>query len=121
MLVFYPKDFTPVCTRQLNDYSKSLERFNHLGILPVGINIDSSDLHCSFSEQNNFTFSILSDKSKKVSRLYDALNILGRNKRKIVIIDKYAKIVYEHSILPIFYESSTKILQNKVFKKLSAR
>ncbi len=73
MLVFYPKVDTVICTKQLYDYNDNIEKFNCLGIKIVGISINEVGSHKKFSEKYNFTFLILNNKDKTVSKKYDAL------------------------------------------------
>ena len=54
LLVFYPKDNTPVCTTQLVDYSLNQEEIKKLGIKIIGINIDPVESHKSFCENKKY-------------------------------------------------------------------
>jgi thioredoxin-dependent peroxiredoxin len=110
VLVFYPKDDSPVCTMQLVDYQKNLESFSKAGINVVGINTESEDSHRRFRDKCSLGFPLLSDPEKKVSKDYDALNILGINKRKIVVIDTDKNIVFEKVNFPFNFISSVEIL-----------
>jgi peroxiredoxin Q/BCP len=112
LLAFYPKDNTPVCTKQLVDYSLNQEELSNFGIRIVGINIDPVESHNSFCENNKIDFPILSDPDKKVSKYFDALNILGQNKRKLVLIGKDKKIKFEKSTVPIFFVDSRQLLND---------
>jgi peroxiredoxin len=112
LLIFYPGDFTPVCTKQLIDYNNNRAKFKELGIHPVGINIGSVDSHCNYSDTYKLNFPLLSDENKSVSRKYGAINLSGGNKRKLVLIDKNQKIIFEDSIFPLFYQKVEKILEN---------
>lgn len=110
MIVFYPKDDSPVCTKQLCSYNNNYSKFSEAGLKIVGINIEDENSHKNFAGKFGLRFPLLSDKDKSVSKAYDALNIAGFNKRKIVIISTDKKIVYEHSNFPAFYEKSNAIL-----------
>jgi peroxiredoxin len=95
LLVFYPKDNSPVCTRQLSNYMKYLKEFEKNNIKIVGINTAESDSHFSFCNKLKLNFPVLSDISKQISKNYKALNLLGRNKRKLVLIDTNRRIIFE--------------------------
>jgi peroxiredoxin Q/BCP len=120
MIVFYPKDESTVCTKQLCSYSNEYSKFTEAGLKIVGINIEDEISHKNFAGRFGLRFPLLSDKDKSVSKAYDALNIAGFNKRKIVIISTDKKIVYEHTSFPAFYEKSDAILdllsKNKYLK-----
>jgi peroxiredoxin Q/BCP len=111
LLIFYPGDFTPVCTKQLTDYNSNRAAFKEFGIFPVGINIGSVDSHCSYAETYKLDFPLLSDNDKSVSRIYGALNLSGGNKRKLVLIDNKRTILFEDTIFPLFYQKVGKILE----------
>ena len=112
LLAFYPKDNTPVCTKQLVDYSLNEEELSNFGIRIVGINIDPVESHNAFCENNKIDFPVLSDPYKKVSKYFDALNMLGQNKRKLVLIGKDKKIKFERSTMPIFFVDSRQLLND---------
>jgi peroxiredoxin len=110
LLVFYPKDDSPVCTKQLANYEQYLTDFEKNNIKVVGINTAASDSHFSFCNNLGLKFPVLSDISKQISKNYKALNLLGINKRKLVLIDTNRRIVFEKVILPFFYLSAGQIL-----------
>lgn len=111
LLVFYPKDHSPVCTRQLNNYNRNLAEFDKLGIRLVGISTDDIHSHNSFCSSLELKFSLLSDQDKKVSQQYKAINILGINKRKIILINTDKKIIFGKYVLPFFYLNTYRILE----------
>ncbi|MFZ1520288.1 MAG: redoxin domain-containing protein [Ignavibacteriaceae bacterium] len=109
LLVFYPKDNTPVCTKQLIDYSLNQSELAKYGIRIVGINIEPVDSHNSFCSHNKIDFPVLSDSEKIVSKKFDALNLIGQNKRKLVLIGKDRIIKYERLSFPLFFVDTRKI------------
>ena len=110
MLVFYPKDDSPVCTKQLNNYQQNLGKFNNAGIKIIGINIDSENSHKYFGNKCKLDFPLLVDTGKSVSKKFDALNFVGINKRKIVIIDTDKRIIFEKVNFPFNFIRSEEIL-----------
>ena len=56
LLAFYPKDNTPVCTKQLVDYTLNQEELKKFGIKIIGINIDPVESHRSFCSNNKIDF-----------------------------------------------------------------
>jgi peroxiredoxin len=110
LLVFYPKDDSPVCTKQLTNYEQYLTDFEKNNIKVVGINTAASDSHYSFCNKLGLKFPVLSDISKQISINYKALNLLGINKRKLVLIDTNRRIVFEKVILPFYYLKAGQIL-----------
>ncbi len=110
LLVFYPRDDSPVCTMQLTNYKQYLTEFEKNNIKVVGINTAASDSHFSFCNKMGLEFPVLSDISKQISKNYKALNLLGINKRKLVLIDTNRRIVFEKVILPFYYLKAGQIL-----------
>lgn len=110
LLAFYPKDNSPVCTKQLVDYSLNQEELIKIGVKTVGINIEPVESHLSFCQNNKIDFPVLSDSDKKVSSKFDALNLAGQNKRKLVLIGKDKKVKLIKTTFPIFFVDSRKLL-----------
>ncbi|MEP0860082.1 MAG: redoxin domain-containing protein [Ignavibacterium sp.] len=119
LLIFYPKDNTPVCSTQLRDYQINIEKFIELNVQPVAINIADVDSHKSFCEEINVNFPVLSDKEKKVSKLYDAINFLGMNKRMIVLVGKDKKIKMIKKMLPINYISTDELVKEIISLRIN--
>ena len=113
LLVFYPKDDSPVCTKQLTNYEQYLTDFEKNNIKVVGINTAASDSHFSCCNKLRLNFPVLSDISKQISKNNKALNLLVMNKRKLVLIDTNKRIIFEKAILPFYYLKAGQIL-NKV-------
>jgi len=110
LLVFYPKDDSLVCSRQLADYNRNLDLFKKNDINVVGINIESSTSHQSFCDKLGLNFPILSDTDKKVSKAYDALTFVGVNKRKLILINSSKNVVFEKSVFNFHYPTVEEIL-----------
>ena len=100
LLVFYPKDDSPVCSMQLSNYQKEHQLLKKSGIKVIGIKTNSEKSHKSFCNKLSLEFPLLSDKTKNVSRQFNALNIFRINKRKLVLINRNRKIEFEKTVLP---------------------
>jgi len=111
LLVFYPKDDSRVCSLQLSNYQKYLNEFEKNNINVVGINTAAEDSHFSFCNKLMLNFPVLSDISKQISKNYKALNLLGINKRKLVLIDTNKRIIFEKAIFPFYYLKVGQILK----------
>jgi len=95
VLVFYPGDDTPVCTKQLCDYRDGVEAFAGLGVEVVGISNDSAESHRGFREKYDLPFTLLTDPDLSVAELYDSKGILGM-KRSVFLVDEAGVIRYLH-------------------------
>jgi peroxiredoxin Q/BCP len=96
VLVFYPGDDTPVCTKQLNSYSRDLSEFEALDAQILGISAQSVDSHEMFAGKHGLKFPLLADTDKAVAALYGTLGPLGFPRRSVFIIDKHGVIRYAH-------------------------
>lgn len=110
LLVFYPKDDTPVCSSQLAEYNDNLNEFIEYGIKVIGLNADTAESHREFCSKLKLNFPLLSDENKQVSKQYDALNIFGMNKRTLVLIGKDKKVKWMASTLSIRFIKTEEIL-----------
>lgn len=99
VLVFYPGDETPVCTRQLNAYNDELGRFAELDAVVLGISAQDVDSHEKFSEHHGFAFPLLADVDKVVAAAFGVLGPLGFVRRSVVIVDAEGVVRYVHRAL----------------------
>lgn len=89
VLVFYPLDFSPVCTDQLNVYQEVLGELEAEGTTLYGVSVDSAYSHRAFQQQLGITIPLLSDFHPKgeVSRAYGVLiEERGHTGRALVMI-----------------------------------
>jgi peroxiredoxin (alkyl hydroperoxide reductase subunit C) len=89
VLVFYPLDFSPACTGQLNVYQEVLGELEAAGARLIGISVDSVYAHRAFREQQGITIPLLSDFHPKgeVSRAFGVYNEeRGSSLRSLVMI-----------------------------------
>lgn len=96
VLVFYPGDNTPVCTKQLTAYTDDIGAFTELGSQVLAISPQSVDSHEKFSGKHNFGFPLLADTDKKVFDSYGALGPIGFPRRSVFVIDRQGVIRYAH-------------------------
>jgi peroxiredoxin Q/BCP len=96
VLVFYPGDDTPVCTRQLNSYNEGIEQFDELDAQVVGISAQDVASHEAFSSKHGFTFPLLADTDKAVAGQYGTLGPIGFPRRSVFIIDADGIVRYAH-------------------------
>lgn len=88
VLIFYPGDFTPVCTTQLSSYQENWDTFSNTGAVLWGISVDDLERHERFAKARAIGFPLLSDADGEVSRLYGTLGLLGTSRRVVVLVDE---------------------------------
>lgn len=110
LLVFYPGDNTPVCTKQLCDYRDGIEAFDGLNVRVIGISKDDGDSHRAFRDKHQLPFTLLSDPELEVASLYDSKGMMGM-KRSLFLIDEQGVIRYMHiETLPVFRRARDEVL-----------
>jgi len=77
VLFFYPKDNTPVCTREACAFRDSYEAFAAAGAEVVGVSSDSADTHARFAAKHRLPFPIVSDTDRRLRRLFGVASPLG--------------------------------------------
>jgi thioredoxin-dependent peroxiredoxin len=88
VLLFYPGDETPVCTKQMCSVRDNWEQYQETGAEVVGISTDSVESHRRFAEHHSLPLRLLSDPDRRVAELYGAKSWLpGRAARAVVVID----------------------------------
>lgn len=90
VLVFYPLDFSPVCTDQLSIYQELVQDFDQRGVKLYGVSVDSSFCHKAFQEKLGLSIPLLADFEPKgeVARAFGVYNDeYGCSQRALVMID----------------------------------
>ena len=98
ILYFYPKDFTPGCTKEACSFRDAFSMFRELNITVIGISRDSVETHLKFKEQHQLPFELLSDSDGEVAKQYQALVPFLKVVRRVTyLLDAEHKIaaVYE--------------------------
>lgn len=96
VVVFYPGDDSPVCTKQLNTYNNELEAFNNVGAQVLAISAQDMSSHDSFAAKHGFKFPLLSDPDKTVASLYGTVGPLGFPRRSVFVVDASGIVRYAH-------------------------
>lgn len=102
ILYFYPKDDTPGCTIEGNDFNRMLPEFGSLNTVVFGISRDSVASHCKFIGKFGFSFELLSDEDEMMCKLFDVIkekNMYGKIslgiERSTFLIDENQKLIAE--------------------------
>lgn len=72
VVYFYPRDNTPGCTTEAQDFQAALAKFKKLGVAVVGVSKDSIASHCKFRDKYGLKFPLLSDPDGKMLEAYGA-------------------------------------------------
>jgi len=109
LLVFYPGDDTPVCTRQLCDYRDNLGAFRDLGVDVIAVNPQPLGSHERFAEKHDLPFPLCADEDKAVCRAFDAVGLLGMTKRALYLVGRDGIVRYRKVDLPIFRRTADEL------------
>jgi thioredoxin-dependent peroxiredoxin len=96
VLLFYPGDFTPVCTKQFCSYADRYEDVERLDATVVGISAQSVERHHEFQSMHGIPMPLLADVDKKVAKVYGLRQPVFGTRRAVVIVDEEGRIAYKH-------------------------
>jgi peroxiredoxin Q/BCP len=106
VLLFYPGDDTPVCTKQFCSYRDRAEDFGELGATVVGISSQDLDSHRGFTSRYGLNVPLLADVDGEVAALYSAYSSRLGTKRAVIVIDEDGVVRHRHDhLLGLDYQS----------------
>ena len=113
VLVFYPGDFTPVCTKEMCDFSDNLSALKDLNAQVVGISTDNLESHKKFAARYQLDFPLIADIDKNIGELF---NVKGRllannHRRAIFILDENKKVIFDRVELSAIFRTEAKEIQ----------
>jgi peroxiredoxin Q/BCP len=99
VIYFYPKDFTPGCTTEADEFSKDYKKFQNNGIEIIGISPDDVESHKKFCDKMGIKFPLLADTDKEISQqfgVWGKKNFMGREymgvNRSTFLVNEKGKI-----------------------------
>jgi mycoredoxin-dependent peroxiredoxin len=120
VLVFYPLDWSPVCTNEHACFVNDMKQFDTLDAEVLGVSVDSVWSHKAYAEKMGITYSLLADFHPKgaMSAKYGVyLGEKGITGRAVVIIDKAGKVAwiknYDIPVVPDIKEIAAAVAQVK--------
>jgi peroxiredoxin Q/BCP len=102
VLYFYPKDDTPGCTIEANEFQKLKPQFDARNIRIVGVSVDEADSHTAFCDKFALTFELATDKDAALGTEIGILRPSGpRHLRVTWVLDADGKVVlYYPDVVP---------------------
>ena len=88
ILYFYPRDLTPGCTTESNEFNDNLKKIKKLGWNVVGVSRDTLKSHQKFIDKYSFKFPLISDENEKVCKMFDVIKEKSLYGRKYMGIDR---------------------------------
>lgn len=99
VLYFYPKDNTPGCTLEGQDFRDRHAKFKRLNAVILGVSRDSLAAHAKFKDQQNFPFELLSDSEEKLCRLFDVIKEKNMYGKKVMGIERSTFLIDTAGVL----------------------
>ena len=99
VIYFYPKDSTPGCTKEGEDFRDSFENFKEKNTVIIGVSRDSVTSHDKFSNKYNFPFKLISDENEKVCKLFDVIKEKNMYGRKYMGIERSTFLIDDKGVL----------------------
>ncbi len=96
VLIFYPMDDTPTCTKQLCAVRDALPDYAKYGAVVLGVNPGTAERHAKFAEKYGYDFPLVSDVDGTIRRMYGVKKMFGlfAQQRIVYIIDRAGRIAY---------------------------
>lgn len=99
VLYFYPKDSTPGCTIEGQNFRDSIKKFNSLNTVILGVSRDTVTSHEKFRKNECFPFDLLSDTDEKLCKLFDVIKEKNMYGKKVMGIERSTFLIDEEGIL----------------------
>jgi thioredoxin-dependent peroxiredoxin len=96
VLLFYPGDNTPVCTRQFCSYRDNSEEFDSLEATVVGVSAQSVESHESFVAEHGLNVPLLADEDGAVAKAYGVHTPVVGTRRAAIVIDEEGMVRHRH-------------------------
>ena len=99
VLYFYPKDSTPGCTTEGQDFRDKIHTFRRRNTMILGVSRDSLRSHENFRAKHKFPFDLLSDADEKLCRLFDVIKEKNMYGRKVMGIERSTFLIDDKGVL----------------------
>ena len=99
LIYFYPKDSTPGCTVQAVDFSTLKEQFSALNTTIIGVSRDSVKAHQNFTEKQNLSIDLISDKEEVLCQHFDVIKEKNMYGKKVMGIERSTFIFHNGTLV----------------------
>ncbi|MDA9817802.1 peroxiredoxin [Flavobacteriaceae bacterium] len=105
VLYFYPKDDTPGCTIEANDFSGLVDEFNAINVQIYGISKDNEQSHDKFISKYSLRINLIADEDKEICQKYDILKEKSMFGKKYIGIDRVTFFIDQNGIIKKIWKS----------------
>ena len=99
VLYFYPKDSTPGCTLEGQDFRDNKRKFSARNTIVLGISRDSVKSHENFKSKQSFSFDLLSDPDEKLCKQFNVIKEKNMYGKKVMGIERSTFLIDEKGLL----------------------
>ena len=99
VLYFYPRDSTPGCTTEGQDFRDSISKFKRQNCVILGVSRDTLASHERFKEKQKFPFDLLVDTEEELCNLFDVIKLKNMYGKKHLGIERSTFIINEKGVL----------------------
>ena len=99
IIYFYPKDSTPGCTTEGQDFRDNYGKFKRAGAVVLGVSRDSIKSHENFKAKQEFPFELLSDQEETLCQLFDVIKEKNMYGKKLMGIERSTFLIDEKGVL----------------------
>lgn len=119
VIYFYPKAFTPGCTKETKRFRDNFAELSLAGAGIIGVSTDDHDTQCRFAESLKTPFPLIGDHDKRISSAYGVLwPIIGRPRRVTFIVNPLRTIeaVFQHEAAIVKHRDDVLTYVDKLFR-----
>ena len=99
IIYFYPKDSTPGCTIEAQNFRDNMRKFSSLNVIILGVSRDKITSHERFKKNQKLPFDLLSDVDEKLCKIFDVLKEKNMYGKKFIGIERSTFLIDEKGIL----------------------
>lgn len=99
VVYFYPRDNTPVCTRQACVFRDRMQDFNALDAQVIGVSADDDASHRDFAQRHGLDFALVSDHDGALSQAFDVGHALG------MLANRVTFVIDRHGVVRLRYQA----------------
>jgi len=99
IIYFYPKDSTPGCTIEAQNFRDNIRKFTSLNTVVLGVSRDKITSHEKFKKNQKIPFDLLSDDDEKLCKIFNVMKEKNMYGRKFIGIERSTFLIDERGIL----------------------
>ena len=99
VLYFYPKDNTPGCTLEGQDFRDNFRKFSSRNTKILGVSLDKLSLHEKFKKNQNFPFDLIADEDEILCKMFDVIKEKNMYGKKVMGVERSTFLIDAKGIL----------------------